>query len=344
MDKVKLGSTGYSANKNAFGVLPLQRAPKDEAVRLLNLAYDAGFEYYDTARFYTDSEEKIGLALSDKRDKVIIATKTRGETPAAFWSELETSLKTLRTDYIDVYQFHNPTRCPRLDDGTGVYEAMLEAKEQGKIRHIGLTNHRLPVAMEAAESGLYEIIQFPFSYLATKEEHELVELCERQRIGFTAMKALSGGIITSGTVAFAYLAQFPSVLPLWGIQRENELLEFIECGKNPPVLDAAMEAIIEKDRQELSGNFCRACGYCLPCPANIEIPNAARMARLLRRSPLANYLSPQWQENMKQIENCIECNHCKDNCPYGLDTPALLKANYEDYKAFIQERKASGTV
>ena len=262
MVKVTLGSTGITVNKNGFGALPIQRISSEASAHLLRKAYEAGIDFYDTARFYTDSEEKIGEALSDVRDNIYIATKTAAQNSEDFWKDLATSLNNLKTDYIDIYQFHNPSFCPKPGDGTGLYEAMLEAKAQGKIRHIGITNHRLNVAMEALESGLYETLQFPFNYLATEKEHKLVEVCREKNIGFIAMKALSGGLITNSKVAYAYQAQYDNVLPIWGVQRETELDEFISYIDNPPVLDEEIKAVIENDKKELAGNFCSGCGYC----------------------------------------------------------------------------------
>ncbi|WP_300081411.1 aldo/keto reductase [uncultured Thomasclavelia sp.] len=336
MEKVRLGRTNIVVNRNGFGALPVQRVNKEEAKVILKKAYANGINFFDSARAYSDSEEKIGLSLSDVRKDIYIATKTMATTVEDFWRDLNTSLELLKTDYIDIYQFHNPSFCPKPNDGTGLYEAMLEAKEQGKIKHIGITNHRLHVAKEAVESGLYDTLQFPFSYLASDKEEELVRLCKEKDVGFICMKALSGGLITRSDVAYAYLAQFDNTLPIWGIQKEKELDEFISYNDNPPVLNDEIKAIIEHDRKELAGEFCRGCGYCMPCPMGIEINQCARMSLMLRRSPSANWLSPHWQEEMKKIETCINCGKCKAHCPYDLNTPELLKKNYEDYKTFLK--------
>lgn len=328
--KVTLGKTGITVEKNAFGALPIQRITKEEAVALLRKAYASGVTFFDTARYYTDSEEKLGEAFEGMRDKVIIATKTGASNAEAFWRELHTSLENLRTDYVDIYQFHNPPFCPKPGDGSGLYEAMAEAKKQGKVRHIGITNHRLSVAHEAVESGLYETLQFPFSYLATEKDMELVEKCKEAGMGFIAMKALSGGLITNSAAAYAFLAQYENVLPIWGVQRELELDEFLSYIDNPPEMSEELAAVIAHDREELLGDFCRGCGYCMPCPVGIEINNCARMSLLIRRSPSAAHLTPQAQEKMKKIENCLHCGRCKAKCPYGLDTPALLEKNYKD--------------
>ena len=335
MDTVTLGKTGITVCKNGFGALPIQRISNDEAVNLLRKAYNNGITFFDTARFYTDSEEKLGNALSDVRDNIFLASKTMTTKVNEFWNQLNTSLRLLKTKYIDIYQFHNPSFCPKPGDGTGLYEAMLEAKSKGMIRHIGITNHRIKVAMEAAESGLYETIQFPFSYLATDNEIELVKLCKQNNIGFIAMKALSGGLITNSAAAYAYLAQFDNVLPIWGIQRESELDEFLSYNDNPPTLDKTLTTIIKQDRNALSEDFCRGCGYCMPCPVGIEIPTAARMSLMIRRAPVSVYLSDEWKAKMAKIDDCINCNHCKNHCPYGLDTPKLLRKNWEDYKEFM---------
>ncbi len=242
------------------------------------------------------------------------------------------SLTNLKTDYIDIYQFHNPAFCPKPGDESGLYDAALQAKEQGKIRHIGITNHRLTVAHEAIDSGLYETLQFPFCYLATDKDMELVEKCKAADMGFIAMKALSGGLITNSAAAYAYLAQYDNVLPIWGVQREAELDEFLSYIDNPPAMTEELKTLIDKDRAELLGEFCRGCGYCMPCPVGIEISMCARMSLLLRRAPSAGYLGEEWQEKMGKIEACLHCNQCKGKCPYELDTPTLLAKNLEDYK------------
>ena len=331
MDYVTLGRTEIKVCKNGFGALPIQRISFDAAKEILLHAYNSGINFFDTARFYTDSEEKIGYALSDVRDKIYIATKTAAQNADDFWKDLNTSLNNMKTDYIDIYQFHNPSFCPKPNDGTGLYEAMLEAKAQGKIRFIGLTNHRLAVAQEAIDSGLYDTIQFPFCYLATDKDIAIVENCKKNNLGFIAMKGLSGGLITNSAAAYAFMAQYDNVLPIWGVQRMSELNEFLSYNTNPPSVTGEIKELIDNDRKMLAGEFCRGCGYCMPCPVGIEINNCARMSLLLRRSPSELQLTPAVQAKMKKIENCLHCNQCKSKCPYGLDTPKLLEENYKDY-------------
>lgn len=338
MEFVVLGKTGIKVSKNGFGALPIQRISKADAVYLLQKAFYNGINYFDTARAYSDSEEKLGAAFSYTRDRLIISTKTAAETADGFWKDLEESLRTLKTDYIDIYQFHNPAFCPKPGDESGLYDAALKAKEQGKIRHIGITNHRIAVAKEAIESGLYETLQFPFSYLAAPADLELVELSRSAGMGFIAMKGLAGGLIHNSACAYAYMAQpqFAHVAPIWGIQRENELDEFLSYQTCPPKMTGEMKLMMEKDREQLSGDFCRGCGYCMPCPAGIEINNCARMSLMLRRAPQEGWLSEEWQAKMKKIEECLHCGNCMKKCPYGLNTPLLLEKNYNDYKTFLK--------
>lgn len=335
METVTLGRTGLVVSKNGFGALPIQRISKKETVYLLQKAFYNGINYFDTARWYSDSEEKLGAAFSYTRDKIIISTKTGAQTGDDFWKDLNQSLEKLQTDYIDIYQFHNPAFCPKPGDESGLYEAMLEAKKQGKIRFIGITNHRLSIANEAIESNLYDTLQFPFSYLTTDADLELVKACKEKKIGFIAMKALSGGLITDSAMAYAFLSQFDNVAPIWGIQRESELDEFLSYNECPPVLTQEMKKKIDHDRIELAGEFCRGCGYCMPCPAEIEINNCARMSLLLRRAQQEVYLSEDWKVKMSKIENCLGCNKCMSKCPYGLNTPELLQKNYKDYLSFL---------
>ena len=294
--------------------------------------------FFDTARAYTDSEEKLGYATSSFRDKIYIATKTAAKNGEDLKKDLETSLSLLKTDYIDIYQFHNPPFCPKPGDGTLLYEAMVEAKKEGKIRHIGITNHRLGVAKEAIESGLYETLQFPFSYISGEKELELLNLCRENDMGFIAMKGLAGGLLNNSRVCYAFMSQFDNVLPIWGVQRERELDEWLSYNNNPPVMDDEIKEIIEKDRKELSGDFCRGCGYCMPCPMGIQISECARMIQMIRRSPSESQLSEEARAMMANIHNCVKCGKCMDKCPYSLPIPTLLEKNLEDYEGIIEGR------
>ena len=335
MKNITLGSTGITVPQNGFGALPIQRISKENAVKLFRRAYLGGMRYFDTARGYTDSEEKLGLAFGDgwlKREEIYIASKSHAKTPEDLMKDLETSLRLLKTDYIDVYQFHNLSQCYRSGDGTGMYECMTEAKKQGKIRHISATTHKLGVAREIAESGLYETLQYPMSYLAEDKEIDLIRICNRNNVGFVCMKGLAGGLITNARAAMAFMSQFDGLIPIWGIQRERELDDWLSFMDEAPVLDDVLRAYIERERQELMGSFCRGCGYCMPCTVGIKINNCNRMSLMIRRAPNASWLGERWQAEMAKIDECVDCRQCVSKCPYELDIPNLLRKNLEDYR------------
>ena len=291
--------------------------------------------FFDTARAYSDSEIKMGQAFDGMREKIYIASKTQAKTPEQFWKDLDTTLTNLRTDHLDIYQFHCASRCYAPGDGTGMYEAMLEAKRQGKVRHIGITAHLIGVAEEIVRSGLYETLQFPFSYLASERDISLVKACEQAGMGFIAMKGLAGGLLTDSRACMAFMSQY-EVLPIWGIQREEELSEWLRFFSEPQLMTDEIRIFIEKDKLDLSGDFCRGCGYCMPCTVDIQINQCARMSQMIRRSPSENFKGEFWQGEMAKIENCVDCGICKTKCPYGLDTPNLLRKNLLDYKMIIR--------
>ena len=284
-------------------------------------------------------------------DAAVYLRKSRMEEGLATEEVLSKHQKTLY-DYAAAHGIHILEQYPEVVSGEslyarpqmlrllqdvedGLYDAALEAKKQGKIRHIAITNHRLSVAHEAIDSGLYETLQFPYSYLAGPQEQELVDKCQKVGMGFIAMKGMAGGLIRSGLAAAAWMALQPTVVPIWGVQHEWELDQFLSAVRETPAMTEEYQQIIDHDRKELAGDFCRGCGYCMPCPVGIEINQCARMSLMLRRAPEASWLSDQWQAEMKKIENCLHCNQCKSKCPYGLDTPRLLAENYQDYKTYL---------
>ncbi len=334
MKDIILGSTGIKVPQNGFGALPIQRVSIEDAVVILRKAYDGGMRFFDTARAYSDSEIKLGEAFGTgyvKREEIIIATKTAAKTPEDFWKDLDTSLSNLKTDYIDIYQLHMMPECYKPGDSTGLYECLLEAKQQGKIRHIGGTAHKLGVAREIIESGLYETLQYPMSYLATDKEIELIKLCNQHNMGFIAMKGLAGGLITNSTAAMAFISQFDGAVPIWGIQKESELEEWLVFMDTTPSLNDEIKAFIEDERKELMGEFCRGCGYCMPCTVGIQINQCNRMSLMLRRAPSRDWLNEHWQAEMEKINDCVECGKCMTHCPYELQIPTLLRKNLEDY-------------
>ena len=330
MRTIRLGRTGIEASAIAFGCLPLQRQPMEDVTRLLRKAYDNGINYYDTARIYSDSEEKIGVALSDVRNEIFIATKSHHFTAQGVTEDLETSLRLLKTDHVDVLQVHNPPFCPKPGGEDGVYDAMLRAKQEGKILHIGITNHREHIAREAIESGLYEVLQFPYAYLSSDSELQLQKDCVAAGMGFVAMKPFGGGVSCDGGAVFHFFSQHPDALPILGMQHMHELEEMLGYLKKAPDPVKA-EEVIAADRAELKGNFCRNCGYCLPCPMGIRVDMVMRSYYNLRRMPVSQMMTEDWKQMMEDTKLCIECGQCASRCPYELNPPTRMPELYDDY-------------
>lgn len=336
MEKMILGRTGLEISRSGFGALPIQRVSFEGAARLLNRALDAGINYIDTARAYSDSEAKIGAGVGNRRSEFFIATKTHAKTGEALKKDLETSLRELKTDVIDVYQFHNPGFVPVPGGEDGLYDAAVQARREGKIRFIGITQHSIERAFQAVNSGLYDTMEYPFNHLSTERDRELVRLCSEKNVGFVAMKALSGGLVTDARLPFVFLREYANVVPIWGFQKMEELNQIIDMEQNPPVRTDEIDRLIERDRRELSGAFCRSCGYCLPCPADIKIPQANRMMQLLGRAVWQNYVTAEWQREMEKIENCVHCGACAKRCPYGLKPYESMREQLKGYREFVK--------
>ncbi|MCL1883723.1 MAG: aldo/keto reductase [Defluviitaleaceae bacterium] len=333
MEQMIFGRTNLSVGRTGFGCIPIQRVSYEESTALLRKAYDSGVTLFDTANGYTTSEDRIGTALEDVRKEIILCTKSGAQNPEDLVKQLENSLKMMRTDYIDILQFHNPGYIPRPGGDDGMYDCLKKAQTEGKIRFIGITAHKKHLAKEAVESGFYDSLQYPFSYISSEDELSIVDLCRKHNVGILGMKALCGGILTNAKAAFAYLRQYKEILPIWGVEKMHQLEEILSYEENPPQLTPEIKKEIESDKKALSASFCRACGYCLPCPAEIPIPMAARMEFLLKRMVAANFQTPEWQENMRRINNCTNCGHCKANCPYELDVPELLRNHLSYYNS-----------
>lgn len=339
MKKIRLGKTELMVTKPALGCLPLQRCDREYAIRLIRAAYDAGINFYDTANAYTDSESKLGEAFEGIRQNVIIATKSMNRDKEGVLTHIRNSLKTLKTDYIDIFQFHNVPSVPDPEDENGAYAGALEAKKRGYIRHIGVTSHRVDVAEQCIATGNFETLQFPFSYISSERDLALAEKCKAADMGFIAMKGLAGGLLTNVDACHAFMEEYDNVVPIWGMQKLEELHDWVDAAERNVRMNDELRAAIQRDREMLQGSFCRSCGYCMPCPVGISIRDCARMNMLLRRSPWKQYYTPEWREKMEKINDCLGCGQCKQKCPYGLDTPALLKYMLDDYNKFFEEHK-----
>ena len=342
LEKVGLGRTGLMVSRVAMGCIPIQRLSRDEAVALLHRARDRGVNFYDTAHVYTDSEEKIGAAFPGaRRHDVIIASKAMSDSYEKTMEQLEESLRRLKTDYIDLYQWHNPERLDGFRDGRGPYQAMLDAKKSGKIRHIGISNHNLGRANAIIDSGAFETLQFPLSVLSSAEELAMAQRCADSGMGVIAMKAMCGGLLSDGRLPFVFLNQYPHIVPIWGIEKAEELDQFLELSRHPEPFTPAMRAEIEALRDEYGDNYCRGCGYCLPCPAGIHVPIMMRIVLFVKRNRPGSQFTEKRLEEVGRIAECTGCRSCVEHCPYHLDAPEIMRGQRQEFLRLYEEYTAA---
>jgi len=335
LEKVRLGRTNIMVSRVAFGGIPIQRVSEDFAVSVVKKCISLGINFIDTANAYTTSEQRIGKAISGKRNKLIIATKTLARTREEVEKHLKLSLDRLGTNYIDLYQFHNITDSDTLKAvlaDNGPMAVATEAKKHGLIRHIGVTSHSLDMAKELVKSDCFETIMFPFNFITYEAANELLPLANEHDVGFIAMKPLEGGRLDNISLAFKYLLQFPNVVTVVGIEKIQEIEEIAEILKQPLTFSAAEEAEVYKLRQELDRTFCRRCDYCQPCPQEIPISFVMDYPSLYRRLPPERIFVDFVADAMEKAAQCTECGECEERCPYGLPIREMIEGYVAEYK------------
>ncbi len=329
-----LGKTGLKISRLGFGGIPIQRIDAEGTKKLMHQMAAAGVNFIDTARGYTDSEEYLGFALEGIRDQFIIATKSMARDKAGMAADIETSLKNLKTDYIDLYQIHNlpPEQLEGVMAPGGALEALQEAKAAGKIGHIGLTSHSMETFEKALELPWVETFMFPYNIVETQAE-ELIKKCAEKNIGFIDMKPLAGGAIENATLALRFLAKSDFVdLLIPGMADPEELEENLAAVNNPAPLSAAELQEMDEIRQELGTQFCRRCGYCAPCSVGINIPMVFLMNGYFTRYGLADWAKERWETMPVKPEACIDCGACEPRCPYNLPMRELLKKAAQNFR------------
>ena len=327
MEYITLGKTGLRVSRVGFGGIPIQKVDEVGSAALMKTVWNAGINFIDTARAYTVSEELIGNALVGMRDKFVIATKSMARTADAMRADIETSLKNLKTDYIDIYQIHNVTmeQLATVCGADGALEALNEAKRQGKIGHIGLTAHSLEVFEYATTLDWVETLMFPYNIVETQGE-EIIKKCHESNIGFICMKPLAGGALENAKLAMRFIASNNNVdIVIPGMCCEEEVAMNVSsvCDKTPLSKDEIAE--IEKIRKELGTNFCRRCNYCQPCAAGINISGVFLFAGYLERYGLEEWARSRYAVLPNKASACIGCGACESRCPYNLPIREMLK-------------------
>ena len=322
-----LGKTGLKVSALGFGGIPIQRIDEEGSRELMHQLLDAGVNYIDSARGYTVSEEFIGYGLQGIRDQFVLATKSMARDKESMARDVEISLKNFRTDYIDLYQIHNPNEAQleTVCAPGGALEALLEAKAAGKIGHIGITLHSADVFRKALELDWVETVMFPYNIVETQAE-ELIKACAEKNIGFICMKPLAGGAIEDAQLAMRFIAHNPDVtVTIPGMAEKKELDQNVVsyCDKTP-LTQQELEKI-EKIRSELGNNFCRRCGYCAPCTVGIGIPAALVAEGYHLRYGLESYAMARYEASGAAASNCVDCGLCEERCPYHLPIRQMLK-------------------
>jgi hypothetical protein len=326
-----LGHTGLRVSVVGFGGIPIQRISRAEAVAVVRLSLERGINFFDTAIGYTDSEEKLGAALAGGlRNRAILATKTPKASMAEAAEQLDTSLRRLQTDHVELYQLHNVGSLEDLERRTGpggAYEAALAAKNAGKVLHIGVTTHKIPVGLAALKSGLFESIMIPFSILENEPAAELMPLAKRLGVGFIAMKPIGGGVITHAALSLRYVLSQGADIVIPGMQSAAEVEENAAVGDAHWALNPEEMAALQAEADALGRSFCRRCDYCQPCAQGIRISTLLHAPSVFLRSGWARLATDKWADLVATAATCTECGECMARCPYGLRIPELLKEN-----------------
>jgi uncharacterized protein len=338
MRYITLGKTGLEVSEVGFGGIPIIRLSTAEAVTVLRRAYDRGITLFDTANMYLDSEEKMGLAFDGIRSRLVIASKTFKRDRAGAEADIDLTLRRLRTDYIDLLQMHQLSlECDyqAVTGSAGALEAIFRARQDGKIRHIGVTSHSIEMAIKLVKTGLFSTVQFPFNFIETKPVEELHPVARQEEMGILAMKPFGGGVLDSAELCFKFLRQYTDVIPLPGFDAVGQVDQIVAVYETENAVLPEDQVAMERHRSELGQQFCRRCEYCQPCEQGVMITPAMSypiIARRMSDAKAAGFAAKM----MESVRNCTECGECVKRCPYSLPIPEMLKkhrALYEQHAA-----------
>lgn len=328
MEKRQLGKTGLKVTSVGFGGIPIQRVDQNQVTKIVDEMERVGINFIDTARGYTVSEGFLGNALKGRREKFILATKSMAKDYEAMLEEVETSLRNLQTDHIDLYQLHlvkNTEDYKHVMGPNGAYKALVEARDAGKIGHIGITAHSVDLLMEVINDMPFETIQFPYN-LVERQAEELFEIAGKRDIGIICMKPIAGGAISNGSLSIKYILQnknVSAVIP--GMEKIEEVKMNADVANGNYVFTDEEQLEADKIVEELHGNFCRRCGYCLPCIQGINIPSMFIAEGYLNRYKMVSYATTYYAKQPVKASACIECGECMSKCPYHLPIIEKMK-------------------
>ena len=347
MRKIRLGKTGLMISEVGFGSIPIQRLDEDEAVQVVRRCLKLGVTFLDSATSYTTSEERIGKAIAGRREGLVLATKTNARDAKTCREHLELSFQRLGVEHIDLFQFHNVSTEKHYEQVVapgGMLEVVREAQAAGRVGHIGVTSHRLEMALTLAASGYFETLMFPFCFATPEPAKELIPLCRKHDVAFIAMKPMGGGLLESASLAFKYLRQFPDILPLVGVQSAAEIEEIVAVMEGPNGFSADEQVEMRRVTQELGTRFCRGCDYCQPCPQGISISMTMRLRSHAKRFHVNRFYGKDMQAMVERAETCADCSDCESRCPYELAIRETLRENiawYHEQMALYQGNQAS---
>jgi predicted aldo/keto reductase-like oxidoreductase len=340
---IDLGRSGLKVTEVGCGGIPIMRVNLEEAKHIIKRCFELGIRFFDTAHVYGDSEEKIGSALEPVRDEVVLATKVWAKDAAGASKELAMSFDRLRTKRIDLIQCHNVSNQPDLDrvmGPGGAYEALAQAKAEGKVRAVGFSSHNPDIALQAIRTGKFTTLQFPFNFIEDDPQEKVFPAARKRGMGLIAMKPLGGGLLERADLCFRFLQRFPDVVPIPGVQSTEEIEQIVGYYRDRRPLGEHDLEQMQRIRKELGGRFCHRCEYCMPCEQGVQIPKVLLIKSQVRRfSP--QQLSVMAKEAVSSVEQCAECGECVEKCPYHLPIPDMLKENAVVFKKCMADHGLS---
>ena len=345
MERMRFGSTDLSVSAIAFGGIPIQRLGTEAAAKVVRGVIDLGVNFLDTANGYTDSEEKIGIAIKGiPREDLVIASKSGARDKKTFLEHVDLSLKRLGTDFIDLYQLHGVNSAESYDavfgEG-GAFEGLTEAVRAGKVRYPAFSSHSVPLSIKIMREGKFAAVQLPFNFIDDEAAKEAIPLAKELGMGFIAMKPFGGGLLGEAGLVIRYLSQFDSIVPDPGIEKLPEMEEIARIIAAKQAFSQEDAAAVEKLKLELSGQWCHRCDYCQPCPQQIPLSMVLNINSFMKRMPY-HRVAAIGERGMEAAKNCTGCRACVKKCPYNLDIPALIKEKLPIWDQYLRENGAGG--